>query len=114
MLARPYRLAKTRDFSLIYKRGKRFSGSSLSLAYLKSNQNTPRFGFVVSTKQVRKIVDRNRLKRILRAETRELLPRMKPGVDVVVQGRRGADKATPAQIREDLRSLLTKANLLQK
>jgi len=114
MLARRYRLVKSRDFLHIYKHGKRFSGASLSVAYLRSNQNTPRFGFVVSTKQVRKIVDRNRLKRILRAETRDLFPRIRPGVDVVIQGRRGSDRVNPAQIRKDLADLLRKANLFQK
>lgn len=114
MLARPFRLVKARDFSQIYKRGKRFSGVSLNLTYLKSNQNTPRFGFVVSTKQVRRIVDRNRLKRILRAEVRELLDQITPGVDVVIQGRPRADRAAADQIRQDLGKLLKKANLLGK
>ena len=101
MLARPFRLVKARDFSQIYKRGKRFSGVSLNLTYLKSNQNTPRFGFVVSTKQVRRIVDRNRLKRILRAEIRELLDQITPGVDVVIQGRHGRLPAKSGRIWQD-------------
>ena len=113
MLARPFRLVKPQDFSKVYKRGKRFSGGALSLIYLKSNQNTTRFGFVVSTKHVGKIVRRNRLKRILKEEIRRLWKDLRGGVDVVIQARPGVGDIPSPEIRGELMGLLKRTNLLK-
>lgn len=116
MLPRPSRLTKATDYVSIYRRGRQYSTPHLRLFVRSSNQNISRFGFVVSKKQVAKIVARNRLKRMLRGEVIRLQSRLAPGRDVVIQGRPGiaAQIATPAAIRREFAELLVKARILQE
>lgn len=116
MLTRASRLTSERDFSRLYKRGKRAATSHL-LAFLlprraetpSKNQNTSRFGFVVSKKHASKIVMRNRIKRILRSEVRELLNTLKNPIDAVIQARPGIARISSENIRSQVRELMKKA-----
>ena len=81
--------------------------------HYSSNQNLPRFGFVVSKKHAARIVDRNRLKRILRSTIRELEPSLTGSHDVIIQARPHVSRVPAKQIREELQILLEKAKLLK-
>ena len=113
MLSRQMRLTKSRDFSRIYRRNRAVSSLHLRLLYSSADQNLPRFGFVVSKKHAARIVDRNRLKRILRSTIRGLEPSLTGKYDVIIQARPHVSKVPAKQIREELQILLEKAKLLK-
>ncbi|OQA04987.1 MAG: ribonuclease P [bacterium ADurb.Bin400] len=50
----------------------------------KESSSPVRFGYIISSKVIKKATRRNDIKRKLRRISRELLPRIKPGYDVVV------------------------------
>lgn len=112
MLPQKYRVKRDKDFGLIYRRGQKLSSPHLQVSYLSRDQNLTRFGFVVSKKHVARIVDRNRLKRILRAEINSRRGMIVPGYDVVISARRGRGKLDSTQVREELGHLMKKARLL--
>lgn len=70
-----------------------------------SNLETARIGYTV-TKKVGNAVERNRIKRRLRAAAREVACCAQPGLDYVVIGRRAALQADFASIAEDLAAAL--------
>lgn len=77
MLARKYRIKQDHDFSLIYKKGRKFRGKygMISILYPLDRFNSdalPLFGYVVS-KKIGNAVVRHKYKRQLRAITFELL-----------------------------------------
>lgn len=61
----------------------------------------PRLGLVFSKKNVRRAVDRNRLKRLTRESIR-LQQHQLPGVDIVVLARRGANELDNATLHRQL------------
>lgn len=109
MLARPHRL--TKDFPSLYKKGRQVTSRNLRLIYSPNSQNTTRFGFVISKKHAAKIVQRNRIKRILRAAVAAAQKKVAPGFDVIIQGKPGVKNLKPAQVREELSELLTKSKI---
>lgn len=113
MLPQKYRVKRDEDFSLIYRRGRKLSSSNLQISYLSRDQNLTRFGFVVSKKHAARIVDRNRLKRILRAEINSRRNLIVPGYDVVISARTGSGKLDSSRVREELVQLIKKARLLR-
>ena len=66
-----YRLKKTKDFDLVFKKGKKIYSESLTLVYIKRDQL--KVGFAVSKKHGGS-VKRNRIKRLLREAFRSFLP----------------------------------------
>lgn len=65
------RLKRNCDFEKVFKNGKRVFGKSLTLIYIKSKDL--KIGYSVSKKHG-KAVERNRIKRLLRAVVREERP----------------------------------------
>lgn len=114
MLPRPARLLSDRDFQKIYKRGRRATTPHLRVFYLLSPGTVSRFGLVVPTREVKSIARRNRLKRVLRAGLRGLLPKIGPGYEVILLARGGLLRSSPAGIQEELRSALAKTGVLKQ
>ncbi|MHC1716588.1 MAG: ribonuclease P protein component [Candidatus Dojkabacteria bacterium] len=65
MLPKKYRLL-AKEFPYTYQKGTKLRGKYGMLVYVKSNNPTPRFGFVVS-KKVGNAVQRHRFTRLLRS-----------------------------------------------
>lgn len=116
MLEAERRLTATADFNAVYKKGKQQSSPNLRLSYRSTNQNTLRFGFVVSKKHALKIADRNRIKRVMRSTIREILPLLGNlrGYDIVLQARPGIAKVLTKDLRQEISFLLNKAKILPK
>jgi ribonuclease P protein component len=104
VLAQLNRLRKRQDFTLAYQQGKCRSGVHLLVRVRRrATARTPtvegdpptRFGISVSQKVSKRAVQRNRVKRRLRAACRQLLPLVTPGWDVVIVVRSGASSPPP-------------------
>ena len=103
------RLGPNRQFSYVYRRGKRASCKEMSLLYVRSNQK--RIGFSVS-KKVGVAVVRNRTKRRLRECVRPLLPQMRSGLYVFV-ARPVAAECSFQELNARVKQLLRKVDALQ-
>ncbi|OGE74606.1 MAG: ribonuclease P protein component, partial [Candidatus Doudnabacteria bacterium RIFCSPHIGHO2_01_52_17] len=102
------------DFQKIYKRGKRITTPHLRIFYLPIQGGSSRFGFVIPSKTVKNIVERNRLKRVLRAQLASLVPRLRSGYGVIfLAGGKLRDSASGA-IREELTRALSQIGVLRQ
>ena len=93
-----YRLCKHADYPLVYKAGRKQFGKQVAYFYAlrpaerRSETAGPRVGLTVP-KALGKAVDRNRIKRRLRATVRRALPLLTAPVDVVLHPRRSVLEA---------------------
>ena len=109
-MQRQNRLGPNRQFSYVYRRGKRASCKEMSLLYVRSNQK--RIGFSVS-KKVGVAVVRNRTKRRLRECVRPLLPQMRCGLYVFVARPSAAD-CSFQELNARVKQLLKKMDVLKR
>ena len=109
-LQKQNRLGPNRQFSYVYRRGKKASCKELSLLYVRNNQK--RVGFSVS-KKVGVAVVRNRTKRRLRECVRPLLPGMRCGLYVFV-ARPSAAECSFQELNARVHQLIKKVDALQK
>lgn len=115
MLPNQNRLRRREDFAKIYAKGHRYRGTYLNLRVF-FDSNSPlitRIGIVVSKKVSKLAVSRNRFKRQLRAIFRQLLSQLKNGLQIVVTVNPIQGKPSYQEIWDDLKSLLTKAKVLE-
>ena len=108
MLAKANRITRGADYRATVRRGARFTGAA-TIAYIRANPDSDvvRFGFIVS-KSVGNAVQRNLVRRRLKAAAYDLLPRFAPeapagsGVDVVVRALPASAQAPWASLHEEL------------
>ena len=106
MLARASRLVSADDYRSTLRRGRRSGTGNLVVSARSTSATSPaRFGFIV-TRKVGNAVNRNRIRRRLRAIARELVDGGFTGQDVVVRVLPGASEASWAQLRTELSSAL--------
>lgn len=113
MLSREYRLTQTRDFRRVYATGRGVSGPRLRLKSVANNLPRTRIGVVVANSVSKRATVRNQVKRWIREATRQLLPCLVSGVDVVVSAHPRAATAHWAEIQQELRWLCERAKLIQ-
>ncbi len=99
------RLTHSRDFDRVFKRADiRSRYGALRIAAVANRMASPRMGLVVSKRAVRKAVERNRIKRVLREEFRGRR-RFLPALDIVIQVVARADNSA---LRADADILFTR------
>ncbi len=114
MLARNSRLRRRSDFNRVHKQGQIKHLDNFSIKYHQSNLDHPRIAVVVSTKVSKRAVDRNRLRRRIYAQVREVLPSIKPGSDIIVMVRRSAMDRSSQELAQELVKSLASSNLLKE
>ena len=107
-MQRTYSLKKNAQFKYVYRRGT--SGGSHEMVMLYVRSGTLKVGFSVG-KKIGCAVERNRVKRRLRAACAPLLPRMKKGLYVFI-ARQPALTADFDKLCRSMQYLLRKQNLL--
>ncbi len=111
MLPRAGRLRKKREFERAYQKGRRVSMESFTMYVHARGEDTPtRFGFVVG-RRFGTHVQRNRMKRRLRAAARGLWERLPAGYDVVCVARTAAATTPVEQIRLQMQRALQQAGV---
>ncbi len=107
--ARRYRLTKTDEFSSVFGFRKAIRGKLLMLHYQPRNAKftEARLGLVVGKKQLKRSVDRNRVKRIIREQFRCLRLTL-PACDFVVRLAVKPGKLDNKLLADDFVALLEK------
>ena len=97
---RTARLLSSAEFTRVFRNGRRHHFATMTV-YAAPSQHA-RLGLAVPKKHIRRAVDRNRVKRVLRETFRNARHGLAP-YDIVVVCRRGTD---PGAVREDFQRAL--------
>jgi ribonuclease P protein component len=119
VLAKHNRLRRSREFSAVYRQGRKAVSAHLivrawvvptapTAAVIHRCSPVAQIGIVVSLKVHKRAVVRNRLKRRVRAALRTLLPRLRPSLWVVITLRPEAAQCEYAEFLRELEQLFTK------
>jgi len=98
------RLLNPADFERVFKSGRREATPLLTAVVCAGSVDQPRLGLAISRKQAALAVDRNRLKRQIRASFREAQARL-PACDIVVMAKPAARSRPRADFDADLQKL---------
>lgn len=98
---RSSRLLGGADFDRVFRSGRRSADDVFTVLYRANGLGYPRLGLALARKRIRRAVDRNRLKRIIRESFRSAMPRL-GAVDVVVMARDAAARADNSTAFESL------------
>jgi len=121
-LPKPHRLRHRKDFSAVYQDGRRFKGRHFALIVLPSRHEKLRegsqsaspsqIGISISQKVSKRAVIRNRIKRQVQGVFQAFLPRLKPGLKLVVTVRSSAVGCEYKEFLQELEELLHRAEVL--
>lgn len=103
-------LRKSKQYSLVYRRGRSWANSQLAMKVLPNDLNLTRFG-ISTSRRVGKAVVRNRIKRLLREILRS--QQVKEGWDIVIIARPQASNTTYERLGKSAEDLLARAELFK-
>ncbi|MDP1629479.1 MAG: ribonuclease P protein component [bacterium] len=108
MLPKIHRLIK--NFNSVFKKGRKLEGCFIWLKFIKNNLGVSRFGFAVGMKISKKAVERNKIKRRLRAASYAILKSVgEPvGYDIAIIAKPEIKKEKLPEIIRDLKILIKK------
>lgn len=109
MLPKENRIRKNAEFEAVYRYGKAFFCGKIAIKAKNNDLAVSRVGISVGLNFSKKAVDRNRIKRQIRAFFRQNLKKIKAGVDIVVIVQKGYDKKNNPQ--KELIECLDKSGL---
>jgi len=117
MLSKRNRLPLKTEFVRIRRDGKVFQGKLFSLLVvdqrLTTNNQRPKFAFIISKKIHRRATKRNRAKRLLSEAVRIFLPQIQGGINGVFLARKSIIGKEFWEIKSEIERIFKKANLLK-
>jgi len=99
------RIRTKAQFQHVFRKRQRLFGQCCILYYRRNSVKHPRFGVIVSKRNVRKAVARNRFKRLAREAFRTQQNNLS-AVDIVIIAKSGAGEKTKQELRRCLDQLL--------
>lgn len=107
-LPKKNRLKKRKDFESVFQSSTTSKGRFLLIKVAKKTTSPdPKIGFIISSKVVKKAVDRNRIRRILSQEIQQSLNKIKSDTVILLLKRPPAPKSSEKEeLTKDLKSLL--------
>lgn len=104
----PFRRIRERpDFQKVFRKGKRLYSSVFILYYRLNEFSYSRMGAVTSKKNVRRAVQRNKIKRVAREVFRHHQKDL-ISIDIVLVAKKNASEASKDELRECLEKLIKK------
>ncbi len=113
MLPTPSRLKNDKDIKTLFAKGKSVFDAHIGMKYRLTSLPESRVTVVVGTKVSKSAVERNRIKRRVRAVLEKLSPHFKPGFDAVFLPKLIIGRATFEVVSKQTEGLLRKAKLLK-
>ena len=114
MLARTYRLRRSKDISQVYKRGRYSNGRGFAVKALKSNWPTSRAVIVVSRKTAKSAVVRNAIRRRLSGQLEQAWATVQPGYDIVISVREDISTVPAGDLSRELLAQFKRLELIDK
>lgn len=109
---RKYRIVKSADFKRVRGEGKTTTHPLVVLVTLDGNAENARAG-IITSKAIGGAVQRNRVRRRLRAVLTSLLPKVSKNVDILVIARKPILDARFFEISSAVKDLLVRAKCLE-
>lgn len=114
-MKRTIMLKKNYQFKDVLSKGKFFSGKQIIVYIKKNNKNINRIGLAISVK-IAKAVKRNKIKRIIKENYKEMEKNLKKGYDIVFLWKK---KINPKEVnfykvKNDFINIFDKANIIKK
>ncbi|MDO5648981.1 MAG: ribonuclease P protein component [Gallicola sp.] len=98
------RLRKNREYTVVYKKGKRYWNHQFTMVVKRNNRPGTRVGFSVNTKYGN-AVERNRIKRQLREIIRLNYDTMKKGYDIILIPKKNTKELDYQQLEKSVKHL---------
>lgn len=127
-LPRQHRLKRPKDFNWVYSQGRKLVSHSLVVRVAPYRQgrspklpetqgqslslSPTQFGISISQKVSKLAVERNLVKRRIKAAIRNLLPRLRPGFQVVILVRSGSAGCEYVEFLRQLEEMLKKLEVV--
>lgn len=108
MLPKARRLTRAKDFARLGTQGRSVFGPFLTMRVRNVEEKGPKVAFITSTKVFKRAVDRNRVKRRLRALVRDVFSEVPANVHILFIVKPEALKATKDLLLGEIRRLIAK------
>jgi len=109
---RHFRLRTSQDIKRVRQSGKAFS-NSLVVLVVHQNQSVKTRIAVIVTKSVGGAVERNRCRRVLRVAASEITPKIEPGYNLVLIGRKPLKNAVFDEVHSAVAKVFNEAKILK-
>jgi ribonuclease P protein component len=114
MLPQEHRLKQDKDIKTLFAKGKSVFGNQIGLKYAKNGLPVSRFAVIVGSKVSKSAVDRNRLKRQIRAILQKHVDSFAGGFDVMLLTRKETLGKKFVELEGQLLTAFKKTPLLPK
>ncbi|MDD3711311.1 MAG: ribonuclease P protein component [Patescibacteria group bacterium] len=108
MIKKEQRLRKKKEIENVFKKGKSFYNDLLGIKILKNNLNFNRYCIVISANISKKAVERNKIRRQIKAVLLAEEPFLKKGFDCLIIGKKEILGSSFSVIKEVMQNSLKK------
>ncbi len=112
MLPKELRLKNSDDFQEVFAKGTVYSLRGIFVKILPTKESATKIGFVISKSCAKTAVERNRLKRIMRAAIKPSIKTLKPGFNIVIGYSAKEKEVCSRNLEPIINQLLNKSKVL--